>query len=208
MDLFPTLVEAYDLTSFTEEVRSFRGVVMDAIENKKNSDHALAVNGRSSHGGYDPLTDPKSRPLLEIFQRCVQDYSAKVASWPTVISGGWYNVLPPGGYTERHRHESSVISGAFYLKLPENSGNLYFVSPLQQYRMCEMHVKPNYYQNSAAEMNLQENWLYIFPSWLEHGSKPNESDEDRITVSFNTYLDNDHDSPGFIEYMDNLNGNS
>lgn len=201
MDLFPTFVEAYDLTSFTEEVGSFRDVVLNAIEENKNSSHSLAVNGRSSHGGYDPLADPKSQPLLEIFQSCVEDYSIKVMSWPTAISGGWYNVLPPGGYTKRHRHESSVISGAFYVKLPEKSGNLYFVSPLQQYRMCEMHLEPNYYQQYEAEMHLQESWLYIFPSWLEHGSRVNQSEEDRVTVSFNTYLNNNSEDPRFIEHM-------
>ena len=41
------------------------------------------------------------------------------ATEPCVISGGWYNVLPKGGFTERHRHESSVVSGAFYIKLPQ-----------------------------------------------------------------------------------------
>ena len=201
MDLFPTFVEAYDLTSFIEEVGSFHDVVMNAIEENKNSQHSLAVNGRSSHGGYDPLADPKSRPLLEIFRSCVEDYSAKVMSCPTLITAGWYNVLPPGGFTKRHRHECSVVSGAFYVKLPEKSGNLYFVSPLQQYRMCEMYLEPNWYQQYEAEMHLQESWLYLFPSWLEHGSRVNESEEDRVTVSFNTYLNNDSKSERFQDYM-------
>jgi uncharacterized protein (TIGR02466 family) len=201
MDLFPTLVESYDLTSFDKEIRSFSEVVMDAIKREDNCQHRFLENGVSSHSGYDPLNDSKSKPLLEIFQSCVEDYSAKVMSWPMIIGRGWYNVLSPGGHTKRHRHEYSVISGAFYVRLPENSGNICFVSPLQQYRMCEMYLKPNRYQQYESEMQVQQNWLYLFPSWMEHYTQPNQSNEDRITVSFNTLIDNNPESERVQNYM-------
>ena len=50
------------------------------------------------------------------------------------------------GRTERHRHESSVISGAFYLDLPEGDfGKFFFVSALQPYMMCVHNVKETPY---------------------------------------------------------------
>jgi hypothetical protein len=36
------------------------------------------------------------------------------------------------------------------------------------------------------DIPIKENHLYLFPSWLEHGSRVNNTDEDRITMSFNT----------------------
>ena len=98
-----------------------------------------------------------------------------------------YNVLPKGGFTERHRHESSVVSGAFYIKLPEGDcGNFYVVSPLQQYMMCQHFIKDSIYGDYFYDVPIKENHLYLFPSWLEHGSRVNKTDSDRITVSFNT----------------------
>jgi len=182
MDLFPVLFEEYDLTGapgleyFKKHIKS----------NGKCKEHSLAVGGVSSHGGWDPLRDPSCEPMLISFQKCVNHYADKVGNFPCVISGSWYNILPHGGFTERHRHESSVISGAFYIDLPENSGNFYMVSPLQPYMMCVHNIKDAIYNEYQHEAPIKEDHLYLFPSWLEHGSRINMSGKDRWTVSFNT----------------------
>ena len=186
MDLFPTLLEEYDLTG-APGIDEFRNHILQSIENNMHRGHSLAVNGVSSHGGFDPLNDPASREILAVFQECVNHYSDKMGTYPSMMSGAWYNVLPKGGYTERHRHESSVVSGAFYIKLPEGDcGNFYVVSPLQQYMMCMQFVKKSLYGDYFFDVRIKESHLYLFPSWLEHGSRVNNTDDDRITVSFNT----------------------
>ena len=183
MDLFPVLFEEYDLTGapgleeFKQHIKS----------NGKNHEHSLAVNGVSSHGGWDPLRDKVSEPMLTTFQQCCNHFSDKIGNWPVVISGGWYNILPKGGFTERHRHESSVISGAFYVELPAGDfGNFYVVSPLQPYMMCVHNIKETPYGQYFHDVPIKEDHLYLFPSWLEHGSRVNKTEHDRITVSFNT----------------------
>ena len=186
MDLFPVLLEEYDLTG-APGVDEFRNHIMKGIEDNMHRGHSLAVNGVSSHGGFDPLGAPASQDILKAFQECLNHYADKMGNWPCVISGGWYNVLPKGGFTERHRHESSVVSGAFYIKLPEGDcGNFYVVSPLQQYMMCMHFIKKSIYGDYFYDVPIKENHLYLFPSWLEHGSRVNNTDDDRITVSFNT----------------------
>ena len=137
MDLFPTLLEEYDLTG-APGVDEF---IHHVKTNGKSHEHSLAVNGVSSHGGWDPLRDKGSEPMLITFQECCNHFSEKIGNWPVGISGSWFNVLPKGGRTERHRHESSVISGAFYLDLPEGDfGKFFVVSPLQPYMMCVYNV--------------------------------------------------------------------
>ena len=174
MDLFPVLFEEYDLSGapglaeFKQHIKS----------SGKHDVHSLAVGGVSSHGGWDPLRDPKSEPILIAFQQCVNHYADKVGNFPCVISGSWYNILPHGGFTERHRHESSVISGAFYIDLPDKSGNFYMVSPLQPYMMCVHNIKDAIYNEYQHEAPIKEDHLYLFPSWLEHGSRINMSGEE------------------------------
>ena len=34
-------------------------------------------------------------------------------------------------------------------------------------------------------MRPEEGRMYIFPGWLEHGVEPNQSTEDRVSISFN-----------------------
>ena len=180
--LFPTLVEEYDLSG-SSALSTFKEIV-DTQGQKGH--HFLAVTGESSHGRWDPFRVDGSRPLVDLVVKCMQHYVDKVQLNPIMIGNAWYNELPPGGWTKRHRHEFSTISGALYLKLPKNSGDLYFVSPLQGYRMCELHDGPSEWNEYEHDMSIKEDHLYLFPSWLEHGSRENKSDESRVTVSFNT----------------------
>ena len=202
MDLFPTLLEEYDLTG-APGIDEFRNHILQSIENNMHRGHSLAVNGVSSHGGFDPLNDPASREILAVFQECVNHYSDKMGTYPSMMSGAWYNVLPKGGYTERHRHESSVVSGAFYCQLPEGDfGQFFVVSPLQPYMMCIHNVEPTRYGVYEMDIPIKEDHLYLFPSWLEHGSRVNNTDDDRITVSFNTTPVPKDDLPSdFIEQI-------
>ena len=162
----------------------------------ETSKHDLAVNGVSSHGGWDPLNDEDSAPMGVAFQDCLLDYTSKLGQWPVIISGSWYNILPPGGFTHRHRHESSVISGAFYLDLPEGDfGRFYVLNPLVHHFMCMHYFTNTPYSVYEFDVDIKENHLYLFPSWLEHGSRVNNTNQDRFTVSFNTV-------PFPMEHMD------
>ncbi|MBT17229.1 MAG: hypothetical protein CMO59_14805 [Verrucomicrobiales bacterium] len=183
MDLFPTLLEEYDLTG-APGLEYFKKHIK---EKGKSVGHSLAVNGVSSHGGWDPLQDEGCKEICDAFQDCINDYNNKIGNYPSVISGAWYNILPKGGYTGRHRHESSVISGAFYVELPEGDfGQFFVVSPLQPYMMCIHNIHPTPYGIYEIDIPIKQNHLYLFPSWLEHGSRVNNTDGERITVSFNT----------------------
>jgi uncharacterized protein (TIGR02466 family) len=37
-------------------------------------------------------------------------------------------------------------------------------------------------------MRPEEGRMYVFPSWLEHGVEPNQSERDRISLSFNVQV--------------------
>ena len=54
MDLFPTLLEEYDLTG-APGVDEFRDHILKSIDDNMHRGHSLAVDGVSSHGGFDPL---------------------------------------------------------------------------------------------------------------------------------------------------------
>ena len=60
MDLFPTLLEEYDLT----EAPGLDYFKKHIKEQGKTHGHSLAVNGVSSHGGWDPLQDEGCYDIL------------------------------------------------------------------------------------------------------------------------------------------------
>jgi hypothetical protein len=84
----------------------------------------------------------------------------------------WTNIHPSQAYTARHNHFTdqypNLLSGAYYLKKPKNSGNIVF--------------------DEEGIVNIEENDLLIFNQPKDRGyhwTEPNNSKEDRIVISFN-----------------------
>ena len=54
------------------------------------------------------------------------------------------------------------------------------------YRMSEILIEEDLYNCYNQEVPCTQGQLILFPSWLEHYTNDNETDN-RITVSFNTF---------------------
>ena len=105
----------------------------------------------------------------------------------------WININGYKDFNLRHTHESSIISGVFYVKVPDKSGKITFYHPAFKLMMREWNVnlKHNHYTSSVWSIPPQKGRLLLFPSWLEHEVSPNLSQESRISISFNISGEND-----------------
>jgi len=175
-NLFPTLVVAYDLTGKIDNKK--------LVDNYNGKKHILVDGGTSSYedGGWNIDDHPG---LRETLQHCVDIYRDKLNLSDMFISNSWMNQMGPGAKVKPHRHEGSVVSGAYYPKTPNGSAHLIFHSPISMYRMNDVfqgETEANTYFNFFPA---QENTLYIFPSWLQHETEINTVEE-RYVLSFNT----------------------
>lgn len=96
----------------------------------------------------------------------------------------WVNLHDRGGFNFLHLHEGSLLSGSFYLKVPEGSGDLVFRDP----RPGIIHgAMKGSFPNAHADINLRPSTglLVLFPCWMEHFVEPHEGDEARICIAFN-----------------------
>lgn len=89
----------------------------------------------------------------------------------------WANVNGPYCYNGAHTH-SGVLSGVFYLKVPQNSGKLVLVNPA-------VRSDGHFLRSSNYAITPEKLACIMFPSWLEHYVEPNLSDDVRISISFN-----------------------
>ena len=104
-----------------------------------------------------------------------------------VLDSIWINILPEGGIHTGHIHPHSVISGTTYVAMPEGASALKLEDP----RSARMMAAPPRRKEVREEMR---NFVYLRPrvgevvmweSWLRHEVPMNQSEEDRISVSFN-----------------------
>jgi uncharacterized protein (TIGR02466 family) len=102
---------------------------------------------------------------------------------PGVIRESWWNVSRRGGFQHWHTHPLNDISGVWFHQTSGRDGNL-LLKPTDS-ALGHSIFSPGFY---TVEPKVGK--LVLFPSWLEHAVWLNNTDSERITVSFNMKLIN------------------
>ena len=98
----------------------------------------------------------------------------------------WAIINKKGNFNVEHVHANCHLSAAYYVKVPENSGNFQIFNPNSVSRnRFPKKSKPTEFNIVSAVLKIEEGDLLIFPSYLPHAVGQNETDEDRIVLSFN-----------------------
>lgn len=128
--------------------------------------------------------------IVEDIEKHVNVLANDIGFLPTQkVNQMWININGNKDFNVPHVHLNSHFSGVMYSKIPKNSGKLVFKNGFEgmYYLWDNLKRKKTTEHNSYAyEIMPKENELYIFPSWLEHSVEPNLSNEDRISISFDT----------------------
>ena len=106
------------------------------------------------------------------------------------ITQSWANRADAGQFHQKHKHPNSVISGVMYLG--ENRDES--LPPIRFHRTLEMFPlefsfdELNEFNATCRTFQPVDGMLMLFPSLLEHDVEQNQSDQARISISFNTYV--------------------
>lgn len=149
--------------------------------------------GYTSYASLDdlPWRFPIFKTLTKIIERHAKTFAKNL---DFDLSGGklaldsiWVNVLRPGGLHTAHIHPHSVISGTFYVAVPEGAGALRLEDPRLGLMMAAPPKKPRAAPENRAFVSIvpRPGTLLLWESWLRHEVPKNRAEEDRISVSFN-----------------------
>jgi uncharacterized protein (TIGR02466 family) len=148
----------------------------------------------SNRGGWHSkeLIDPIPHSLRELFFN-IEQFSNEVCSpligVPNLMIGNfWININGPGNYNTPHDHQNSILSGTYYVSVPEeNMGNLFIHrdDKAEYFLTSKVPKQNNLYNTSSYEIKSEESKLVIFPSWVKHSVGQNKSDKERISIAFN-----------------------
>lgn len=96
----------------------------------------------------------------------------------------WLNVNYPGTHNSRHVHPVTAFSGTIYISTNEKSGRIVFFddSPIVHYPFENKGSELFYDKVHYAPTN---GMIVVFPAWIPHAVETNESNETRISISFN-----------------------
>ncbi|MGE5085724.1 MAG: 2OG-Fe(II) oxygenase family protein [Bacillota bacterium] len=99
----------------------------------------------------------------------------------------WINIMPPNVTHTMHLHPLSVISGTYYVQTPKNCSAIKFEDPRLDSFMATPPRKHDAKDANKRHYSLepQEGHVVLFESWLRHEVPANESNKERISISFN-----------------------
>jgi uncharacterized protein (TIGR02466 family) len=192
--MFPQPLSVETLTLDVNQIASF------CYKLKDNTNVEIK---KSNRGGWQSddvdiklIENIEFTKLLDEIRIGINKVSSNIGIVPELdIHNLWININQYGNYNDPHFHHGSILSGTFYVKTPENCGNINFenpIAPLMESYLHYWHFKENeinYFPWLASNLIFpcKENTMVIFPSWIEHSVDRNLNvNEDRISISFNS----------------------
>ena len=95
----------------------------------------------------------------------------------------WVNVNKRGDWNTIHQHGSYHLAGTYYVKVPKDSGRICFRDPRPS-AIGNVFVNSRFDKGEFKNVNIMEGLLMIWPSYLDHFVEPSQTDEERISISF------------------------
>ena len=192
LEMFPVAVFSQQAEGLNNEAMCQEIYAIHTRELVKNGQpHVTRSNIGGFHSG--PIQDnPVFQPLKGFIVKTLNDkllggkwYLDKPID-ESFVTSMWSMINRQGHSNVTHNHPLAWFSGVYYVKVPADNtraGNLCFRDPVSARQYTNSYYRN--VQNSMCCLPPVEGRLTFFPGWFEHSVKENETDEDRIAISFN-----------------------
>jgi uncharacterized protein (TIGR02466 family) len=193
---FPTLLYRADLAGKARLNHDLEAAALSLSRDDEAGLKWAEKHGYPGYTSYASLDDlPWRIPVFAELVKAIDRHAlafAKSLHWD--LRGGkpkcdslWVNVMPEGGSHTSHLHPNAVISGTYYVAVPQGAGPIVFEDP----RLAMLMAAPSRKANAPRETltHISETpapgTLLLWESWLRHEVPLNRADGLRISVSFN-----------------------
>jgi len=190
---FPTPIY-YNMIHNVEEVQKELFQIMENISFHKSVASGWDKNTGSFSDGYNENENflEKYKPLLFLneLQKNLALYFEDLKFCPIkcnvdiIIKESWLTKLKKNEYHHQHLHPNSELSGVYYVKANCNHGNLSFTPPSLALDASRVFAG----RTNNVDYKPEVGKLILWPSLVEHHVVSNQTDEDRISLSFNIVL--------------------
>ena len=184
---FPTVVYAKDVQLDNNQL------TRDIVNWSKQDKGMSRTNINGWHSTTDMGVKPEYQQLVkELFKMQEEIFNNEHLNRSSRLGNMWANINPPGGMNQPHIHPNALFSGVYYVKSPVNSGRLKIYDPRPGEQFIMPIRKPgNPGKDLWREANIDpvEGRIIMFPAWLWHAVEENQSNDIRISVSFNFIQD-------------------
>ena len=180
---FPTSIYGKDIQLDNDKL------AQDIITWSNQDKGVQKTNVKGWHSQTDMQTKSEYKPLVDqLFLAMKQVWDDQHLDREAKLGNMWANINPPGGSNQPHVHPNCLYSGVYYIKSNIKSGRLRLYDPrpgIQLIMPVRKSGDPG--KDLWRDVNLDPvpGRIIIFPAWMWHCVEPNQSNDIRISVSFN-----------------------
>lgn len=156
---------------FLPDAEKINAIILQAYQQLRPADFTK----RSHHfnGRYENLYLPREKIFgMNLILQQATEFASQIIGddRPSIRSGFWINDMGPLATTTEHDHDEDdeLLSGVYYVKVPQNSGNLVIID-----------------QYSRTEVQPQEGMFVFFAPDVLHAVTTNLSQSHRISIGMN-----------------------
>jgi uncharacterized protein (TIGR02466 family) len=139
------------------------------------------TNFVSNVGGYQSPSIKTTKDLTELFA----NINIKISQFykrPLKFQSYWINKNNKYNYNKPHNHPGCLVSGVYYVNVPEDSGDIIFHAPYSDL-VSSFMVEKDFHDLYIIKP--KTNMLLLFPSWLKHSVEMSKSSKSRLSIAFN-----------------------
>lgn len=193
LQLFPTpvLISKYsgDFSKELEYVKSLNYSRKNAEHNSQSEDTFV-------------LKNPELSNIRLFIEEQIEFYVSDILSSndKLFITQSWMNRNQKGQSHHEHIHPNSIVSGVFYFQISPQLPPIQFRNTRTRDFSLSVN-KHNNFNSATFLLPLNAGELIIFPSTLTHSVPVNQNDEERISLSFNTFAKNELGDINSLTYL-------
>ena len=129
---------------------------------------------------------PEFQEISRVIAKYVRAYMDK-RQWKgeakMLMTELWVNYQEKYQYQEYHDHRERVVSGIYYIDVPEGTPGIMMQTPLKA-NFDDLFFNEDAVQE-VNHLKIETGDILLFPSWLNHGVKANMTENARINIAFN-----------------------
>ena len=185
VSMFPTFVWNIQLTG--ENYRLLNPKILNTLDEMRRNLPTLAA-GQAWQSTQELHGLDAFRDLVANIHRAVGSVLEflSIGHQEFVITGCWGNISTHGASHSIHNHPNNFLSGVYYVQTQPGADTINFHDPRIQTAIIRPPVTELTGENTdQVVVKVRNGTLLVFPSYLQHSVSPSESDEERVSVSFN-----------------------
>ena len=184
---FPTTVYGKDIKLDNQMLAN------EIVMWSKKDKGVVKTNMNGWHSQTNMHTFPQFKPLVDaLYEMQNEIYKEEWLDRQPRLGNMWANINYPGGYNRPHVHPNCLFSGVYYVKSQPGAGQLVVNDPrpgIQTMMPTRIKGQPPKHLWREAHIDPVPGRIIMFPAWLWHCVEPNQSNDIRISVSFNFIQD-------------------